>query len=86
MLDLPKGFSIQTKNFKKVIVEQKLGEGGQGAVYKVNYDGKPKALKWYSGKKIKDPKKFYANLENNVKKGKPTDAFLWPEDTSLVQA
>ena len=80
MLDLPKGFTIQTKNFKKVVVEQKLGEGGQGAVYRVNYNGKPKALKWYSGKKFKDPKKFYANLENNIKKGKPTNAFLWPED------
>ena len=80
MLDLPKGFTIQTKNFRKVVVEQKLGEGGQGAVYQVNYDGKLKALKWYSGKKFKDPKKFYANLENNIKKGKPTNAFLWPED------
>ena len=80
MLDLPKGFTIQTKNFKKVVVEQKLGEGGQGAVYRVNYDGKPKALKWYSGKKFKDPKKFYANLQNNIKKGKPANAFLWPED------
>jgi len=80
MIDLPKGFTIQTKNFKKAVVDHKLGEGGQGAVYHVNYDGKPKALKWYSGKKFKDPKKFYANLENNIKKGKPTNAFLWPED------
>jgi serine/threonine protein kinase len=32
------------------------------------------------GKKIKSPQKFYANLENNIKKGKPTNAFLWPED------
>lgn len=80
MIDLPKGFTIQTKNFKKVVVDQKLGEGGQGAIYRVNYDGKPKALKWYSGKKFKDSKKFYANLENNIKKGKPANAFLWPED------
>jgi serine/threonine protein kinase len=80
MLELPKGYSIQTKNFKKVVVGQKLGEGGQGAVYRVDYDGKPKALKWYSGKKFNNPDKFYTNLENNIKKGKPTNAFLWPED------
>lgn len=80
MADLPKGYSIQTKNFKKVVVGEKLGEGGQGAVYKVDYDGSPKALKWYSGKKMKNPDKFYENLENNIKKGKPTQAFLWPED------
>jgi len=80
MADLPKGYTIQTKFFKKVVVGDKLGEGGQGAVYRVDYDGKTKALKWYSGKKFKNPDKFYANLENNIKKGKPTNAFLWPED------
>jgi serine/threonine protein kinase len=81
MAELPKGYSIQTKNFKKVTVTgAKLGEGGQGAVYPVDYDGKVKVLKWYSGKKFKDPDKFYANLENNIKKGSPTKAFLWPED------
>ena len=83
MADLPKGYTIKTKNFKKVVVEQKLGEGGQGAVYKVDYNGQPKALKWYSGKKIKSPQKFYANLENNIKKGKPANTFLWPEDITV---
>jgi len=79
MADLPKGRAIQTKDFKKIIVGDKLGEGGQGAVYKVDYNGALKALKWYSGKKIANPKKFYENLENNIKKGKPANAFLWPE-------
>jgi serine/threonine protein kinase len=80
MADLEKGYSIQTKGFKQVVVEEKLGEGGQGAVYKVHYDGRPKALKWYTGKRFSDPAKFYENLENNIKKGKPANAFLWPED------
>jgi len=80
MAELQKGFTIQTRNFRKVVVDSKLGEGGVGAVYRVDYDGKAKALKWYSGKKFKNPEKFYANLENNIKKGKPTNAFLWPED------
>jgi len=79
-MELEKGYTIKTKNFKKVVVDHKLGEGGQGAVYRVDYDGTAKALKWYSGKKFKDPEKFYANLENNIKKGKPTNTFLWPED------
>jgi len=79
-MDLEKGYTIRTKKFKKVTVDHKLGEGGQGAVYRVDYDGNAKALKWYSGKKFKNPDKFYANLENNIKRGKPTKAFLWPED------
>ncbi|MDR1830526.1 MAG: serine/threonine-protein kinase [Candidatus Fibromonas sp.] len=80
MADLANGYTIKTKNFRKIVVGKKLGEGGQGAVYQVNYDGKQKALKWYSGKKLSNPDKFYQNLENNIKKGKPTNAFLWPED------
>ncbi|MDR0600594.1 MAG: hypothetical protein LBG84_11070, partial [Treponema sp.] len=80
MADLEKGFSVQTKNYKKLVVEQKIGEGGQGAVYRVNYDGNPKALKWYTGKNFANPKKFYENLENNIKMGSPAGAFLWPLD------
>jgi serine/threonine protein kinase len=85
MADLEKGFSIKTKNFKTITVGEKLGEGGQGAVYKVDYDGEPKALKWYTGTKFKNADKFYQNLENNIKKGKPTSAFLWPEDITEKQ-
>ncbi|MDR3341736.1 MAG: protein kinase [Treponema sp.] len=80
MADLPRGFTIKTKGFKMVRVVDKLGEGGQGAVYQVDYAGQPMALKWYSGKNMKDPDKFYENLANNIKKGAPTTVFLWPED------
>ena len=91
MAYLKVGQSIPTKDFKNVVVQPHpdpkrakdpnpmLGEGGQGAVYVVEYNGQKKALKWYSGKKFVNPKKFYENLENNIKKGKPTNAFLWPE-------
>jgi DNA-binding helix-hairpin-helix protein with protein kinase domain len=85
MAELQKGFTIKTINFKTVKVDMKLGEGGQGAVYKVDFDGQPKALKWYTGTKIASPKKFYENLLNNVKKGAPTEAFLWPEDITEKQ-
>ncbi|GHS88474.1 hypothetical protein FACS189487_06830 [Campylobacterota bacterium] len=80
MAELKRGGVIRTKNFKQVKILDKLGEGGQGIVYKVDFHGEIKALKWYFGKAIKDPAKFYANLENNIKTGKPTEAFLWPEE------
>lgn len=59
-------------------VLNKLGEGGQGAVYRVRYDGKELALKWYFPKRMKNPERFYANIENNIKQGAPNEAFLWP--------
>jgi serine/threonine protein kinase len=80
MADLQKDYSIATKSGKTVKVINKIGEGGQGAVYRVECNGEYKALKWYSGKKIREPKKFYENLYNNVKKGAPASSFLWPLD------
>jgi serine/threonine protein kinase len=85
MANLLKGYSIKTKHGKTVTIIDFIGEGGQGAVYKVDYNGEHKALKWYTGKKIKDPKKFYDNLDNNIKKGAPTPSFLWPLDITLKE-
>ena len=57
-----------------------LGSGGQGFVYKVLYGGEPKALKIYKPAALKDPKAFYENVKNNITKGSPSKAFLWPLD------
>jgi len=80
MAELKTGQEIKTRGYKTVKVAEKLGEGGQGIVYRVEYDGKQMALKWYFSGKIKDPDKFYKNIEHNIDAGKPTDAFLWPVD------
>lgn len=57
---------------------EKLGEGGQGAVYHVQYNGQELALKWYFPNKMKDPQRFYDNIVNNIRQGAPNDSFLWP--------
>lgn len=57
-----------------------LGEGGQGYVYEIKYNGEPKALKLYKPQALKDPKAFYKNVKFNIEKGSPSDAFLWPHD------
>jgi len=78
MKEFRKGQRIKTVSGGELEVIQKLGEGGQGVVYKVNYNGKPLALKWYFGNKLNNADKFYRNIQNNIKQGTPTGAFLWP--------
>jgi len=80
MFELKKKTELNTITGKKIKIQEKLGEGGQGFVYKVSYDGKSKALKWYHQNVLKNPDNFYENLENNIKKGAPTKTFLWPKD------
>lgn len=54
-----------------------INEGGQGEVYRVRYQNKICALKWYS-KQIQS-REFYQNLKNNIAMGSPSQSFLWPE-------
>lgn len=75
---LNKGDVLHTIDGATIIVKNQLGEGGQGTVYRVNYEGVDKALKWYSHVG-KDPEKFYDNLKHNVEKGSPDKSFLWPQ-------
>ncbi|MDR2097772.1 MAG: hypothetical protein LBP37_04550 [Spirochaetaceae bacterium] len=78
MQELKKGTTLKTRGGKTVKVNSKLGEGGQGVVYKVDYNGKPKALKWYT--RTKNASALYKNIKNNIRKGSPSGAFLWPLD------
>jgi serine/threonine protein kinase len=66
-------------------VMDKLGEGGQGVVYRVWYENKEYALKWYFINKLKNPHEFYQNLMDNAKRGRPTPAFLWPLYVTEIQ-
>ena len=73
------GDSVKMKNGETAKVLAELGSGGQGTVYKVSYNGKEYALKWYHKGAFKgNEKAFYNNLEDNIEKGAPTKDFLWP--------
>lgn len=64
-------------NNKTVKVLDFLGEGGQGEVYLVSYNGDRLAFKFYKNKVSKD---FKHNLVANIKKGTPLKTFLWPKE------
>lgn len=81
------GDSVRMKYGGEATVLDEFGSGGQGTVYKVLYNGKEYALKWYHKDVFKGKEKaFYSNLENNISKGAPTKDFLWPLGITEVHA
>lgn len=62
---------------KKIVVGDYVGGGSQGDVYRIDYDGELKALKWYRDPTFV-PKKLNDVLTTNAQKGSPGDSFMWP--------
>ena len=86
---LSRGFKLKTVSGDEITIKKFIAKGGQGEVYKVDYKGEEKALKWYkesflSGKNS-NSKAFYDNIKNNIEKGKPSNEFLWPIDVTEWQ-
>jgi serine/threonine protein kinase len=80
---LKEGQTVYTITSKMPCVAEKfLGGGGQGEVYKADLGGKKIALKWYFPASADS--RTISGLGNLVKKGPPTDKFLWPIE--LTQA
>ena len=74
---LQDGQSVHTATSKMTCtVEAFLGGGGQGEVYRAALDGQQVALKWYFPAQATVEQR--AALEVLVKKGPPTERFLWP--------
>ncbi|HKT73525.1 MAG TPA: hypothetical protein VJQ47_11585 [Steroidobacteraceae bacterium] len=59
-------------------VETLLGEGGQGAVYKVAFGGRSFALKWYNDRVLHYDKRLRLRLQTAIDRGPPSPRFLWP--------
>jgi serine/threonine protein kinase len=59
-------------------VEEFLGGGGQGEVYRVTLGDRQMALKWFFPHYVKIDRRLRARLETAIKTGCPSDRFLWP--------
>lgn len=59
--------------------DNKLGGGGQGNVFRVDYKGRTLALKWYTAKPILENDKFRENLKSNARRESPDRCFVWPQ-------
>lgn len=80
MVNLAIGTILTTEKGFSVKIDSLLGEGGQGIIYKVTYNGKSKALKIYKPEAVKNLEWFRENLNREIKEGAPSEKFLWPED------
>ena len=74
MQELKQNDIVNLTNGSTAKVIKELGRGGQGIVYLVDLAGQKMALKWY---KTAPDSRFYKNLEDNILKGAPSEAFLW---------
>ncbi len=66
------------------VVEEHLGGGGQGEVYRCTADGKPIALKWYHAHYLAGAPRLRDRIENAIREGPPSDRFLWPLDLAIA--
>ena len=83
MEELTIGQRIKMTSGKEAEVLEELGCGGQGYIYKVQYNGKEMALKWYKMDKFSNTGKFYRNLQNIISKGAPAKTFVWPQELTV---
>jgi DNA-binding helix-hairpin-helix protein with protein kinase domain len=65
------------------VVEDPLGGGSQGEVYRANLGGKTVALKWYFPASATPDQRIA--LEMLVKRGAPNDKFLWPMELASAE-
>lgn len=76
---LRSGESVQGKDSDlSYKVEDFLGGGGQGEVYRVGGAGSSFAIKWYYPEYLAQDVDLASRLQEIIRLGSPTDRFLWP--------
>jgi DNA-binding helix-hairpin-helix protein with protein kinase domain len=83
---LRSGQPFQTVGGRHGHVGKLLGAGGQGEVYDVSLDGLTFALKWYHAHYVAIDTTLRTRLDRSVRRGAPTEDFLWPLDLVDVRA
>ncbi len=62
------------------LIQELLGEGGQGEVYRVIVGGEERALKWYSPLVLRIDRGLARRLQVVIDMGAPSAHFLWPQE------
>ncbi len=73
------GQTVQSKSSRMMLtVDQFLGGGGQGEVYRVALQSQPLAVKWFFPHYLRQDPRLRERLEKAIQTGAPSDRFLWP--------
>lgn len=72
------GTVLLTNTGQVLIINNLIGQGGQGQVYEVTVCEKRYALKWYYKNQATEIQRLI--IEKLIKKGSPNSSFLWPID------
>ena len=73
------GQTVQSKTSRMLLtVDQFLGGGGQGEVYRVALQSQPLAVKWFFPHYLRQDPRLRERLEKAIQTGAPSDRFLWP--------
>ena len=76
---LDKKDRLQTSAGERIEIVEFIGDGGQGEVYRVEFDGsKEYALKWYFPHNATHEQLEILKVLTKI--GKPDNRFLWPID------
>jgi serine/threonine protein kinase len=86
-MPLREGQKVKAETLHKTLtVQKKLGEGGQGEVYRVNDGHSYHALKWYNPEQSTEEQK--EAIRYLVNKGAPQgdagERFIWPIDLIII--
>lgn len=86
-MPLTHGQSVQTRYLGTLTVQEKLGEGGQGAVYLVENEDKQYALKWYAPQQATEEQRLaiLALVKSGPPRGLAGKRFIWPLDIATLE-
>lgn len=65
-------------------VKRYLGRGRRGEVYQADFYGSPLALQWFHSQYAQQDPRLHERLDVLIEAGRPSDRFLWPEETATV--
>jgi eukaryotic-like serine/threonine-protein kinase len=75
---LPRGSVLSGSSGLRYRIEEVLGTGGQGGVYRVAADGEEYAVKWYHPAQA--TRRQRTAIEWLIRQGTPSPRFVWPLD------